>query len=116
MFSEQLEPHRLAAARSYYTLGYRLDQIGPMLGFSTRSAYRWKAADLARGIDWDYLRTESERINRGLLVIHLEQRLGEALADDSLSVGDRAEAVMRLSVALQAERRHLAKLREGAAK
>jgi hypothetical protein len=103
-------------ARGLFSAGFGMDEIASRFHLSQRSLYRWREEDKAVGISWTALRTEAAAVNPAILVRALEDRLRQALADDALTVGDRAEVVMHLSAALQAERRHLVKVMEGTAK
>jgi len=96
-----------AYSRRLFAAGATLEDIARAVKRKPRTVRRWKRQDRKDGILWERLRAENIDLNRGLLVSEVVKAMRRILTDDSVSCGMRADAVAKLSLVLERERRHL---------
>jgi hypothetical protein len=93
-----------AMAREMAARGQSVPAIARNLGMSCRTIYRFQALDVAEGLIWREMKPAARGVMSTGIIALLERRLGEALADNTLTPTQRADAVWKLNKTLQVER------------
>ncbi|MCK4283380.1 MAG: helix-turn-helix domain-containing protein [Candidatus Brocadiae bacterium] len=105
--------HLLQEARALWAGGLSSEAVAKQLGVGAQTIYRWRKRDRAAGFYWEALRARLTSSNPAQLVPLLEGRLLEVLTQEGLDPLRRAEAIGRVSRALQCERgRFVKRMRE----